>query len=333
MDLYSVNSAVAVGNEMSKNLQDINQFRESQNAILIGNASAQIGRDQDQKKTDTEEKIGMDSYTGVEALQTAVNLKGRGALRGGLIAETKANFRSAGNKISNLVSSKPPAPRVVPQTVSDEDFLAESGAAMRGEDTTPVVRPSELAGRSVEEATGTAGQITGEGADAVSTATSGLAKGLSAEKGAFESVAEAGSLSRFMLNKVGGVTSEIGLEVGGKALGGIGGAISAGQDITNLVDTGHIFKKGESGWSEAGNISSMVGAGLDMMSIAVPVLAPLALATNVFSAVAGTIGAEQDDDNQISTDSKPPDKQTLAVHPAWSAVGMTASVHRPTITG
>ncbi len=332
MDLYSVNSAVAVGNEMSKNLDDINRFRESQNAILIGNASAQVARDKDEKKTDTEEKIGMDSYTGVEALQTAINLKGRGALRGGLIAETKANFRSAGNKIVNAVSG-PPKPKVVPQTVSDEDFLAESGRAMSGEDTTPVVRPSELAGQSVEEATGTAGAITGEGADAVSTATSGIAKGLSAEKGAFESVAEAGSISRFMLNKVGGITSEIGLEVGGKALGGIGGAISAGQDITNLVDTGHIFKKGESGWSEAGNISSMVGAGLDMMSIAVPVLAPLALATNVFSAVAGTVGAEQDDDNQISTDSKPPQQQTLAVHPAWSAVGMTASVHRPTITG
>ena len=77
----------------------------------------------------------------------------------------------------------------------------------------------------------------------------------------------------------------------------------------------------------------MVGAGLDMMSIAIPVLAPLALATNIFSAVSSTIGTEQDDKKQISTDSAPPPQQALSVHPAWSSVGMVASVHSaPRIT-
>jgi len=68
-----------------------------------------------------------------------------------------------------------------------------------------------------------------------------------------------------------------------------------------------------------------------MASIAVPVLAPLALATNVGSAIAGTIGSVQDDRNQIATDSKPPPDQPLSTHPAWSAIGMTASVHQPSV--
>jgi hypothetical protein len=161
--------------------------------------------------------------------------------------------------------------------------------------------------------------------------SSKLAKGLTADKLGFESLGEAGGVGRFLANRVGGLTSEVGVEVGGKALGGLGGAISAGTDITNLVQTGHVFKKGESVWSEAGNITSMAGAALDMASIAVPILAPLALATNVFSAVAGTVGAEQDDKKQIATDSKPPPQESLSASPAWAATGMVASQHQQTI--
>lgn len=330
MDMYSVANAVSIGNEMATNLTEINSAREQQNAILVGNASAQLARDKAQQRTDTEEKVGMDTFNLVETSQNIADLGRRGALRGGLIKETKANFSSAGNKITNAVRGKQPAPKLVPQTTSDEDFLAESGRAMRGEDTAPVVRPSELAGREVGDVVSGGGQA---GADAVADTTSGLAKGLTADKLGFESVGEAGSLSKFILNRAGGVTGAVSLEVGGKALGGLGGAISAGQDITNAYTTGHIFKKGESDLSKMGNITSMVGAGLDIASIAVPVLAPVALGVNVFSAVTSTIGAEQDDTNQISTDGKPPPTQQLAIHPAWSAVGMTASVHQPSIVG
>lgn len=330
MDLYSVANAVSIGNEMASNLTEINAAREQQNAILVGNASAQLARDKAQQRTDTEEKIGMDTFNLVETSQNVADLGRRGALRGGLIKETKANFSSAGNKIMNTVRGKPAAPKLVPQTVSDEDFLAESGRAMTGEDTAPVVRPSELAGREVGDVVSGGGEA---GADAVADTTSGLAKGLTADKLGFESVGEAGSLSKFILNRAGGVTGAVSLEVGGKALGGLGGAISAGQDITNAYTTGHIFKKGESDLSKMGNITSMVGAALDIASIAVPVLAPVALGVNVFSAVTSTIGAEQDDTNQISTDGKPPEQQQLAIHPAWSAVGMTASVHQPSIVG
>ncbi len=79
--------------------------------------------------------------------------------------------------------------------------------------------------------------------------------------------------------------------------------------------------------SEAGNVASIAGGLLDMASIAVPVLAPLALGLNIFSAVTSTVGAVEDDKNQISTDSKPPPQNQLSIHPAWASVGMVASVH------
>ena len=154
-----------------------------------------------------------------------------------------------------------------------------------------------------------------------------MAEGLSVAKPGFGSVAEAGSLSKFMLNRVGGMTSTVGLEIGRKALGGVGAGISAEGDISNLIETGHVFKPNESGMSEAGNIASVAGGLLDMASIAVPVLAPLALGLNLFSAVTSTVGAVEDDKAQISTDSKPPPQNTLSIHPAWASVGMVASVH------
>jgi hypothetical protein len=154
-----------------------------------------------------------------------------------------------------------------------------------------------------------------------------MADALNTGKLTFSSVAEAGSLNQFILNKTLGMTSKIGLEAGGKALGAIGAGMSAESDISNLVSTGHIFNKGESLSSEVGNVSSMIGFGLDMASIALPVLAPFALAANVLSGVTGTVGAIQDDKSQIATDSKPPQENTLSIHPAWAAVGMVASVH------
>ena len=133
--------------------------------------------------------------------------------------------------------------------------------------------------------------------------------------------------AKFMLNRVGGMTSTVGLEVGGKALGGLGAGISAEGDISNLIETGKVFKPNESAMSEVGNVASIAGGLLDMASIAIPVLAPLALVTNIFSAVTSTVGAVEDDKNQISTDSKPPQENTLSIHPAWASVGMVASVH------
>jgi len=298
MDLYSVGAGTSVGNELAKEARSNNQFKIQQNAILVGNMEQHLANDKQSRTDDTEFKVGMDSYGGTEALLSAKGLYDKGI--GNLVGETADNIRSAGNMIANLGKAK-----VGPATLAVGEKV-QLGVA-------PALKPADVGITTAEDV------------------SKGMAEGLDVAKSTFSGVAEAGSVSKFLLNKVGGITSKVGLEVGGKAIGALGGGISAGQDITNLMDTGHIFKQGESVWSEAGNISSMIGAGLDMASMAVPILAPLALATNVFSAVTSTIGVEQDDKKQIAQDSKPPPQQALSIHPAWNAIGMTASVHQPSI--
>ena len=88
----------------------------------------------------------------------------------------------------------------------------------------------------------------------------GAGRPLTAVRGvpAFDSVPDAGSLTKFGLNRVLGVTGDLGLEVGAKSVGALGGAISAEGDIANLITTGRVFKKNESFLSEAGNIGGMV---------------------------------------------------------------------------
>lgn len=333
MDTYSISAGTEVGNELSKNARDMNSFKISQNAILIENAANLVASDKSSKDKDTEFKVGMDGYGTAEAIGGVVSQYNKGLSQ--MATESMANLRTAGNKIASIGRGAPPPSVAEVQSAREgasaegglsesaqSSFLEESGNAMKG---------TETGADDVASGLAKAGATAGEDAEDLT----GIAKNLTAltgEGSRFGGLSEAGSVSRFIVNRM-GVTSEIGVEVGGKALGAAGGVLAGGQDIANLVDTGHIFKKGESGWSEAGNIGSMVGSALDMMSIAVPVLAPLALATNVFSAIAGTVGTEQDDKKQISTDSAPPPQQALSVHPGWSAVGMVASVHsQPSIT-
>ena len=300
MDTYSINSAVSVGNEIGKDAFSENQFRVTQNAVTIESANTTLQNDKSQETRDIEVKSATDTLSAGEMPSALLKLKSKGL--GGLAGETADNFRSAGNSIVNAVKGPPKIPTTVDalgglSEESQSSFLGESRDVMTGAETT---------------------------ADDVAK---GMAEGLSVAKPAFGSVAEAGSLSKFMLNRVGGITSSVGLEVGGKALGGLGAGLSAEGDISNLIETGHVFKPNESGLSEAGNITSMIGGALDIASIAVPVLAPLALATNIFSAVSSTIGTVEDDAKQVSTDSKPPQQNTLSIHPAWASVGMVASVH------
>ncbi len=300
MDTYSVNSAVSVGNEIGKNAFSENQFRVTQNAITIESANNTLQNDKSQETKDIEIKSATDTLSAGEMPSAVMALKSKGL--GGLAGETADNFRTAGNAIVNTVKGTPKTPATFDASggLSEEaqaSFLGESRDAITGAETT---------------------------ADDVSR---GMAEGLSVAKPAFGSVAEAGSLSKFMLNRVGGITSSVGLEVGGKAIGGLGAGISAEGDISNLIETGKVFKPNESGLSEVGNVASIAGGLLDMASIAVPVLAPLALATNLFSAVTSTVGAVQDDSAQVTTDQAKPQENTLSIHPAWASVGMVASVH------
>jgi hypothetical protein len=295
MDLYSVNSAVSVGNEIAKNAYSENQFRLTQNAVSIESANITLTADKSKEAKDVGIKSFTDTISGIEAPLGIATMRAKGL--SGLAAESAENIRSTGNAVLNTVKGINPFPDL-PKAGDIVSLTAK-----------PALTPAQV------------------GISTADDISKGMADALNTGKLTFSSVAEAGSLNQFILNKTLGMTSKIGLEAGGKALGAIGAGMSAESDISNLVSTGHIFNKGESLSSEVGNVSSMIGFGLDMASIALPVLAPFALAANVLSGVTGTVGAIQDDKSQIATDSKPPQENTLSIHPAWAAVGMVASVH------
>ena len=200
------------------------------------------------------------------------------------------------------------------------------------EGSAPLFSTGAGAGRSLGEVAGVARpedvRVATAGSLATEVGESGedtarLASGINTGTKTFDSVAGAGSLTKFGLNKVLGITDDLSLEVGSN---------SAETDISNLITTHHVFTPHESFLSEAGNIGSMAGALLDIASIAVPVLAPFAVAVNLASAAAGTVGNIEDDSSGVSADQQQVIRDKTGkgsggpvISPAWSSVGMVAS--------
>ena len=74
------------------------------------------------KRTDTEFKVGMDSYGGLEAMGSLKVMTDKGL--GQMTSETLDNFRSVGNKVSNLVGGvkdTPSTPSLPAPTPAEPD--------------------------------------------------------------------------------------------------------------------------------------------------------------------------------------------------------------------
>ena len=362
MDLYSVSDGVSVGNELSRNAREQNQSRESANALMVMGARNTLKND----KGNEEKDVGAKSVGDTTALAETPSVVGRIADKGvsDATSESIANIKSAGSSLkrgatsvkragqtvadaveSSRSSFKPGGSALVDEAETSGQAVASRTAGVMGAGTsralrgtgitvpTPTATPTGTT-PSTDTPTDTPSDIPASTAGSTGEDIGNIAKGINSETGTFDNVVKAGSVTKYILNKGLGITSDVGLELGSKAVGGLGGAYSAEQDISNLVTSKgkSMFKKGESWESKVGNVGSIIGAGLDVASVALPVLAPFALVTNLLSAGAGTAGAIEDDKNQISTDSKPPAQQTLSIHPAWSGIGMVASVHSsPTV--
>jgi len=320
MDMYSVNQAVSFGNQVGAIVGSENEFRTAQNGMLINHATNKLISDKEGEREDIGVKGSTDAVSLAE-LPGSISTVKRLSTEEGLAQKSISNIKGAG---SSLVDSLTTARTGVTQGIRQGSAPLFSTGPGAGRPLTAVRGVS--APEDVKIASSTADDV-----------TEGMAKGLTKDAPAFESVPDAGSLTKFGLNRVLGVTGDLGLEVGAKSVGALGGAISAEGDIANLITTGRVFKKNESFLSEAGNIGGMGGAALDMASIAVPILAPLAILTNVASAVAQTVGEVKDDSSGVSADTlkQTADKagsNSLSISPAWSSVGMVASVHgRPNI--
>ena len=207
--------------------------------MLVGQAQATLKGDKDAKRTDTEWKVGMDSYGGLEGMGSLKVMSDKGL--GQMSQDTIDNFRSAGNKLSNLVRGTPDTPSEPsgvgeappePDTPDISDFTT---SVNKDDPLLPTpVKPSELTGaETTADDVGSALNDAGKGEEDLT----GIAKGLTAwtgEGSRFGGLSEAGSVGRFLANKA-GFTSELGVEVAGKSLGAIGGgAINKIQ----IFDTG-----------------------------------------------------------------------------------------------
>tara|TARA_R110000868_G_scaffold24550_1_gene96779 strand:- start:2549 stop:3553 length:1005 start_codon:yes stop_codon:yes gene_type:complete len=326
MDLYSVSQATSFGNQVGQGVNSENRFRQAQNELSVQQAIKATGDARSGESDDIAKKFGGDA-TSLAETPGNIGTIARLSKSEGLIAKTGENLKVAGSAVANTGSRLSSALSGTSNGIREGSaplFSTGAGAGRSLGEVAGVARPEDV---RVATAGSLATEVGETGED-----TARLASGINAGTKTFDSVAGAGSLTKFGLNKVLGITDDLSLEVGSKAVGGLGGAISAETDISNLITTHHVFTPHESFLSEAGNIGSMAGALLDIASIAVPVLAPFAVAVNLASAAAGTVGNIEDDSSGVSADQQQVIRDKTGkgsggpvISPAWSSVGMVAS--------
>ena len=77
MDSYSLSAGVGIGNELAKNAREQNSDRIASNGIALESAARVVTTDKEKKRTDTEEKVGLDSYGGIEGVMAGKSMAGR----------------------------------------------------------------------------------------------------------------------------------------------------------------------------------------------------------------------------------------------------------------
>ena len=140
-----------------------------------------------------------------------------------------------------------------------------------------------------------------------------------------------GGVTGKIINKLsGGAVAEdsVAAEGLGKVAGNIGGAIDIYKDFENIGKKGGFLGgTGSSGGDELGNALTLGGTALDVASMALPFLAPVAAGVQLAGAAVGTYNAIKDADNQTNAD-KGTYKKSLVnteVPPSLAGAGFLAS--------
>ena len=140
-----------------------------------------------------------------------------------------------------------------------------------------------------------------------------------------------GGITGKIVNKLsGGAVAEdsIAAEGLGKVAGNIGGAIDIYKDFENVGSKGGFLGgTGASTRDEVGNALTLGGTALDVASMALPFLAPVAAGVQLAGAAVGTYNAIKDADNQTNAD-KGTYKKSLVnteVPPSLAGAGFLAS--------
>jgi len=124
-----------------------------------------------------------------------------------------------------------------------------------------------------------------------------------------------------------------------KVAGNVGGAVDIYKDFDNIGKKGGFFGgTGSSTTDEIGNVLTVGGTALDVASMALPFLAPLAAAVQLGGAAVGTYSAIKDSDTQTKNDKAKYESNLVnyEVPPSLAGTGFLASAQSDTkklITG
>ena len=313
-NLYGYESAISAGNQYSAKISSYNDAIKAHNDILTQKYNADLKnapgkRSADQTKEDEDAAFyGVTDGKGV--IGTTVGLIQEGAKIDKAAAEAGGYgaglMKYAGDAISERTST-------ISKTINR---LGE----MPAKKAQAAMKPTE---------TNAEGVVTTATEDAVDEA------GKNAAKAAGEEIESSGlgtSILKAGLKKVaGGAVSEAGLsvasELGGKALGDIGGFVDIGEGISNMLN-GSSFFAGEDKTAAFGDTLQSVGAVADVVGTVFP---PLELVGGALGAIGGIFDAYDSIKNDIdkkkndAADPKPPSLTATKVSPAFSAMGLVAS--------
>lgn len=313
-NLYGYESAISAGNQFSARITNYNDAVKTHNDVLTAKYNADLKNAPGKRATDkTKEEedgafyaiadgkgvigstVGM-IQEGAKLDQAAAEAGGYGAglykYAGDAIAERKGAISKTINRLGEMPVKK--AQAAMKPTTVDADGIVE----------TATKDVADEAGQNVARAAGEEIESSGLGT----------------------SIIKAG------LKKVaGGAVSEAGLsvasELGGKAIGDIGGFVDIGEGISNMLN-GSSFFAGEDKTAAFGDTLQSVGAVADVVGTVFP---PLELVGGALGAIGGIFDAYDSIKNDIAqkkkdaADPKPPSLTATKVSPAFSAMGLVAS--------
>ena len=230
------------------------------------------------------------AYKGFSNVNTSVSAEGVGDQATRFAGDTDMMTRGSG--MTGAIST-------------DDDYFSRGGAAttkmeQATEATTALKSGSQSADAVAAAAQANNLQGVGSLSKVGSTADAGGVAGStqlasatidSAKGGAVVSDASKGAGS--LLGRIGGAASGIAESgVGRAAMGGarVLGVVGGGVNLAEDLQGGHFHIAGDDAGEKIGNVSGMVASALDVASLAVPVLAPLAAVAGITSAISTGLG-------------------------------------------
>jgi len=313
-NLYGYESAISAGNQFSARINNYNDAIKNHNDILTQKYNNDLKNAPGKRSTDKTKEEEDGAFYGISdgkgVISTTVGLIQEGAKIDKAAAEAggigAGLMKYAGDSIAERTST-------ISKTINR---LGEMPVKKAQE----AMKPTE---------TNAEGVVTTAAEDAVDDAGKNAAAAASEE---IESSGLGTGLLKAGLKKVaGGAVSEAGLtvasELGGKALGDIGGFVDIGEGISNMLN-GSSFFAGEDKTAAFGDTLQSVGAVADVVGTVFP---PLELVGGALGAIGGIFDAYDSIKNDIeqkkkdAADPKPPSLTATKVSPAFSAMGLVAS--------